>query len=333
MIFNYYIRNIEPPTFDSFVFDKHTHSQPGNKTIAFFAEHGSHVEPESDLVKNKNIAWLKWLYLTKRDLIIPKPLNDEIKISIKDDDKEQKNDDDQEPNWNNIQSETEIGTFIMRIQLTTSKNKCDVYLVERNGRPYIVKGPYPDSEVIDRFLELQQFKAEYGMVSIKARKILCFPNRWPEGVPLGIRNDVDRSEKVGFLISDSLISTSQFISRIRESKVWPKTQVMDPDKTFLHAEIDQLNKQGILDYYCCVGFRLKFGLSDMAKRNFLYVNGRVYSIDEESVKSKIDLKNELRGDRWKILSKKWLEYEDDIPALLAILLKSWFGKDQKLSNE
>jgi len=321
-----YMRNSDPPKFDPFVFDKHTHSQSGNKTTAFFAEHGSHVEPESILVKNESVAWLKWLYLTKRDLVLPKPQKVEIQKAEKNEEeaKDEKSQDYQEPDWNSIQSETDIGTFIMRIQLTTSKSKCDVYLVERDGRPYIVKGPYPDSTVIDRFLELQQFKAKYGMTSIKARKILCLPDRWPEGVPLGIRNDVDRSKKFGFLISDSLIPISGFVSRIHGSKIWPKTQVMDPEKTFLHAEIDQLDEQGILDYYCCIGFRLKFGLSDMAKRNFLCVGGRVYSIDEESIKSEIDLKNELKGDRWKFLSEKWSEYEEKIPASLAVLLAPCF---------
>lgn len=322
-----YMRKSEPPQFDPFVFDKHTHSQSGNKTTAFFAEQGAYVEPESDLVKNKNISWLKWLYLTKRDLSLPKPQTDNIShVNGKDEKKEEKAKSREESDWSSIQSETEIGTFIMRIQLTTSKSKCDVYLVERGDEPYIVKGPYPDSKTVDRFLELQKLKAEYGMAYIKARQVLCLPDRWPEGVPLGIRNSVDRSRKFSFLVSDCLIPTSKFVSRSHGSKIWPKTPVMNPEKTILHAEIDRLDEKGILDYYCCVGFRLKFGLSDMAKRNFLYANGRVYSIDEESVKSNIDLRNELRGDRWKILSEKWLQYEKKIPAPFASVLSPWFGK-------
>lgn len=318
-----YMRNCEAPQFDSFVFDKHTRSQSGNKTLAFFAEQGSYVEPESDLVKREDIAWMKWLYLTKRGLSLPKPQISEIKEKNGKDEKEEK---DEKSDWNLIESETQIGNFIMRIQLTTSRNKCDVYLVERNGMPYIVKGPYSDSKTVDRFLELQKLKAEYGIACTEARKISCLPDRWPEGVPLGLRNSVDRSRKYGFLISNSLIPLNKFVSRMHGSNIWPKTLVMDPAKTTLHAGMDQLDEKELLDYYCCVGFRLKFGLSDMAKRNFLYANGRVYSIDEESVKSDINLQNELRGDRWKILSEKWSEYKKKIPNSLVSLLSLQFEK-------
>lgn len=329
-----YLRDSDPPQFDPFVFDKHTHSA-GNKTLAFFAEHGAHVEPESRLVENPNIAWLKWLYLTKRGLSLPKP-QETPSINGKDEIADEKasqqlsdnshsiND---EIDWNSIQSETQIGKFVLRIQLTTSKGKCDVYLVERNNKPYIVKGPYPDSKIIDRFLELQKLKADYGMASIKARSVLCLPDRWSKGVPLGIRNTVNRTQKSYFLVSDSLIPTNKFVGRLYGSKIWPKTMVMNPEKTALHAEIDQLDEQGMLDYYHCVAFRLHFKLSDMAKRNFLYANGRVYSIDEESTKDNIDLKNELRGDRWKILSEKWSQYSPKLSEFVRSELHPWFGKN------
>lgn len=329
-----YMRNSDPPQFDPFVFDKHTHSHSGNKTLAFFAEHGAHVEPESRLVENPNIAWLKWLYLTKRGLSLPKPQeisNTNGKDEMIDEKIPQISDNprllNEEADWNSIRSETGIGKFVMRIQLTTSKSKCDVYLVERNNKPYIVKGPYPDNKIIDRFLELQKLKADYGMASIKARSVLCLPDRWPKGVPLGIRNAIDRSRKSYFLVSDSLIPTNKFIGRLHSSKIWPKTMVMNPEKTFLHAEIDQLDERGILDYYHCVAFRLHFKLSDMAKRNFLYSNGRVYSIDEESAKDDIDLKNELRGDRWKILSEKWPQYAPKISEFFRAELHPWVGKN------
>jgi hypothetical protein len=80
---------------------------------------------------------------------------------------------------------------------------------------------------------------------------------------------------------------------------WPITQVVDPNQTHIHLpkSICDLPEQAQIDYANALGFRCKYNLSDVADRNFLYHGGRIYSIDEESVKVGFVLKNELSTKR------------------------------------
>lgn len=208
--------------------------------------------------------------------------------------------------------ESQLGTFQFRIQLTTSANKCDVYLVMLTGLPLIVKGPYKDDTIPKRYIELQNMKDKYGMPHVTSRVVYLIPDRWSEGVPLGLRNKCDRTKPHAFLVTESLIPMEQYVRRIHSSKVWPPTEVIDPDKTPLHlSELSNLNERELLDYYQALAFRVKYGLSDLADRNFLFVNGRVYSIDEESTKTEpLDLLAELKKKKYEFLKSQWPKYRD-----------------------
>lgn len=51
------------------------------------------------------------------------------------------------------------------------------------------------------------------------------------------------------------------------------------------------------DYVLALLYRYVFGLGDLADRNFVCTNGRVYSIDEDGVPKNISFQTELRVNK------------------------------------
>ena len=219
--------------------------------------------------------------------------------------------------------ESGFGEFKFRIQLTTSHAKTDVYLVEIADKPYIVKGPFIQVDVLNQYLLYQREKETYGMPVTKNSIVYLVPDRWNLGVPLGVRNKVDRTKKYPFLVSESLLKTSEYILRTHSSKMWPETIVIDPVLTRLHvSSISKLSPQLSIDFLNILGFRCKYRLSDIALRNLLIHNGRMYSIDEESVKNETDfsLLDELKSSNFRTTQRLLEQYQEQMnPTLLKYL--------------
>lgn len=223
-----------------------------------------------------------------------------------------------------VENESQFGEFKFRIQLTTSNAKTDVYLVERALRPYIVKGPFLDVEILNRYLSYQVEKVAFGMPVTKNSIVFMFPDRWGEGVPLGLRNKTDRRRKYPFLISESLIPIEQYQLRTHSSKVWPPTVVIDQELTNLHlVSLNNLTLTLVIDYLNILGFRCKNKLSDIALRNLLIHNGRMYSIDEESIKSDFNLENELKKTNFTITKRLFLEFNNKMNPLIRSYLQPY----------
>ena len=219
------------------------------------------------------------------------------------------------------EKESEFGDFKFRIQLTTSKFKTDVYLVEINSQPVIVKGPYRSCETVKQYLFYQEEKKRLGLPIVNSQICYFYPDRWLSGVPLGLRNSLDRNLKYPFLISQSLIPIKDFKLRIHSSKLWPPTEVIDPKITDLHLQsIINLSTSESIDFLNALGFRCKYKLSDLAFRNFLKVSGRVYSIDEESTSADFNLLGELKINNCRVLQKLFATMSDKMhPELVQYL--------------
>lgn len=141
-------------------------------------------------------------------------------------------------------------------------------------------------------LDLQDKKVMFGLPIIRATCVVMYPDRFD--VPLGIRNKLDCKKPRPFLLFPSAIPREQFVTRIHSSKIWPETEVIDPVKTDIHlTDTSSCSVQEAVDYLNALGFRIKYHLSDIAARNFLRVDGRVISIDEESVNPRFSMSNEL----------------------------------------
>lgn len=194
--------------------------------------------------------------------------------------------------------------FISRIQLTCSGAKQDVYFARRKGDEtlLVVKGPYARRSIVDAFVAMQEEKRRRGMPCVESECVEWIPDRWPEGVPLGYRNRIDRSRPAPFLVSRSVVPIEDVVFRFHESARWPRTMVMD--LASMKCKVDPLTLEGqaLVDYANAVGFRVEKQCGDFADRNFLLVSGRVISIDEESG-GPIDLLSQLKQTRYDLVMR------------------------------
>lgn len=174
------------------------------------------------------------------------------------------------------ETETELFELVVRAQLNCARFRPDVYFARYNNRLVLVKGPC----VIDPPMRALQWKQEHGMRFVHCEKVWCLPDRWPEGVPLGVRNTLkSRDEPALFLVYDSLID-EPIATKVHSSKLWPPTEVAVP--LLEHLSDKHLATDKMWDEYIeMLLVRKKFGIGDLADRNFLVVNGHIYSIDEE----------------------------------------------------
>ena len=267
------VYTVDDFVFDDYVFDKHTSSQRfSDPKGTQFASVGAYVANESVYV----IAEHKRFYEQLRGvapgvapgLVVAKVL------------------------------ETSY-TFIVRTQINTSASKTDVYFATSpDGELVVVKGPLASTTAVNNMLEIQQWKKSMNLPYVDAKLVMMIPDRWPEGIPLGKRNSVNRKEEHPFLISKSLISEELLVHRkMHSSKLWPPTEIVDWEKVPLHFSVYEITDQEKKDYIEALLCRYLFGISDLADRNFLMVNGRVISVDEEYRDHVVDFQKELRKNR------------------------------------
>jgi hypothetical protein len=210
--------------------------------------------------------------------------------------------------WDSDPLESEY-TFVVRTQLTTSNAKTDVYFAMDGDKSIVIKGPFSDREEINALESITKWKQAHGFPYIPFTVKQMIPDRWPEGVPLGIRNRIDRSVPAFFVIFDSMIQT--FTTKMHSSKVWPQTEVVQWDKVKFHYDYETATEQEQRDYVYALLFRYVLGVPDLADRNFLVVNGRTISIDEELQGREVKFMAELKKTKAKIIHD-WLDehYEE-----------------------
>ena len=190
--------------------------------------------------------------------------------------------------------------FVVRTQLTTMGTKMDVYFAkDKAGKLVVVKGPYSSRKEIDILLSNTEWKKKYNLPYNRFEVKQMMPNRWPEGVPLGARNKVDRERSAYFLVFESYIAESQLKSMQRSSTLWPPTEVVDWEKIPFHFDYRgrALTEQEYIDYVHALLFRYLLGISDYADRNFVMKEGRVISIDEDVENHEIDLYRVLQKNK------------------------------------
>lgn len=209
--------------------------------------------------------------------------------------------------------ESEAFELLVRAQLTTGHAKCDVYFARDvgNGTTVVVKGPLPSVDAATRSIDFQAWKRAHGIPALDARLVWLVPDRWPEGVPLGVRNRVDRTRPAPFLVSASLVDAAALRVKTHSSKLWPPTAVADWTARPLHLHWDALTPLGKRDYVAALLARYAFGISDLADRNFLVAqSGRVVSVDEECRGRRVDFAVELKKTRCAHV-RAWLDAHFD----------------------
>lgn len=306
---------------DDYVLDRHTRKGAG-KSLVEFAVNGAYVENEAEFV---NQLWKQFYEDGKRweegqevigeqelpqdprppeeepknEVVVPKPKRKRPKVAPQPELKDPLS----------PQLETEEYQFLVRTQLNTSKSKQDVYFAkDRTGKLVVVKGPYKNMEPIKILQEHLEWKKANKLPYISFEVKEMIPDRWHDGIPLGIRNTIDRTQKAYFVVFDSVVFEEEIVKKNHSGKVWPETEVVDWTKIPLHFDYKgrELSEQEMIDYVHNLLFRYLFGISDLADRNFLMVGGRVISIDEEIQDSLNGLNSELRKNKC-LFIQNWLK--------------------------
>ena len=280
---------------DDFVYDKHTKTGK-NRTTEYFVKETSKVIPEVFILPLE----MKKIYEY---------------IRCGPEEEEKKEDNIIDPKLLTLENETDFD-FKLRIQLTTGNQKTDTYYATFDNVLYFVKGPFSCDKPIKDYIRFQQLKKERDIPYIEDTVLLMlYPNRWGnEDVPLGMRKSLDLSKKHPFMINKSLFQLDKIKTKIHSSKKWEKTKVVDTESTN-NIKIDPFNltQQQMIDYLKVIAFRLEYKLGDFADRNFMIVNDRVLSIDEEIKKGgEISLVNDLCQKKYDFVKEKYLKLKNNL---------------------
>jgi hypothetical protein len=290
---------------DSFVVDRHT-KKGKDKDLVEFAIVGAHVENEASFV---NQLWKRFYEDSKRyeegQPVLGEPI-ERVPASAE-----------------RALRETEVFEFVVRTQITTSSSKMDVYFArDSTGKLVVVKGPYDNKKDLKVLLRNTKWKQRHNLPYIPFVIKQLIPDRWPEGIPLGARNAVDRTGPAWFIVFDAVVQ--DLVTKKHSSKLWPETEVVDWDAVSLHFDIkDRLTDREMEDYALALMFRYVRGVSDLADRNFLRAGGRVISIDEDIEKRHVNLYGELRKNKAAIMYKWFETHYDDLDAI------EWESEDEE----
>ena len=190
--------------------------------------------------------------------------------------------------------------FVVRTQLTTMGTKMDVYFAkDKAGKLVVVKGPYATRKEIDILVSNTEWKKKFNLPYNRFEVRQLMPDRWPQGVPLGVRNKINRNQPAFFLVFESYIEESQLQTIQKSSPLWPPTEAVDWEKIPFHIDYRTraLTEQEMIDYVHALLFRYLLGISDYADRNFVLKDGRVISIDEDVENHDINLYRVLQKNK------------------------------------
>ena len=313
-------RRFEKIEIDDYVLDRHT--RKGQlKGLVEFAINGAKVENEANFIQstwkqfyedskrfdeNQNILGEEALHLSsKNEPTIPNNISTIIKTDTNIESNKIKEIKMKRPKIMKQEEiiyplETQEYQFIVRTQITTSSSKMDVYFAKNTeNKLVVVKGPYLSREPINILERNTNWKKINNLPYIPFEVKQLLPNRWSEGIPLGARNVViDRTKPAWFIIFDSVINDSDLQTKKHSSRLWTETEVVNWDKIPLHFNYKKsLSEQEYIDYIEALLFRYVCGISDLADRNFLRIDGRIISIDEDISHKEVNIYNELRKNK------------------------------------
>jgi len=308
-----YKRNIlhDPIELDDWVFDMHTKiGKSKGKNSGHFATVSSIVYNErTDIIQPYKDAYTQWKIFQSST----EEHEEDDEDNEEDDDKDEvKEEEENDLFEKHSDLETDYARFIVRAQLVTGNTKTDTYFGEKNGKVIFIKGPFKESlEEMKRVMDMQEIKKRVDLPTIEYRVVMLQPNRdtidmeksfddpskkkdKKEG--LGFRKTCDKKKLYPFLVSEVLFSDDTIPVKEHGSVTWPSdTHIIDLDrvKGMKHIPFDIImkGKDEVMKrlYVENVMFRYITGMPDLATRNFVMKDQRVYSIDEDSIDKDFNL--------------------------------------------
>jgi hypothetical protein len=216
-------------------------------------------------------------------------------------------------------TESNVFTLKSRAQLICGNARTDVYyaLLKSNNSNIVVKGPYGSFETVNKIYQLCKIMNWFSEINVPNINVKLLSLDMFDDNPIGIRkklieNDIDMGY---FLIFEDIFQMKEYPTIEKNSKLWPKTNVVDYDSVFAGKNIGfgtpslmtDKAKVSLIHQLC---FRYVFEMGDFASRNFCYKDDLAYNLDIEGifVGNKINWKNEERT----LLLTIFKENKDDI---------------------
>lgn len=282
---------------DDYIIDMHTYEGKilGKNTKNFIYE-GSLVKNEFYINKITE-EWHKFYNFSK--LLCQENIIDENFLP------EDLNDD--KENERVFEKESDVFELITRAQLVTSKYKQDTYYAidkrhKSNKITKFVKGPYLTFEKIELIKNITEIRKLLNLSYVNFEILELIPNLLVS--PLSTRNNINKenNKKYYFLIYDNLIQ-DDLITKKHSSKIWPSTEVLDFDKMekYKFSLIKNKNQKLLKDYVNHLMFRAILGIGDLEDRNFLPIDDKLYSLDEESLNDDLNILKELKKEKSEIV--------------------------------
>jgi len=195
--------------------------------------------------------------------------------------------------------ESELFTFRIRAQIICASTRPDTYyaIEKKNDRKIFVKGPYMSKEKANIPYSLNEIKKQLYTLNTYEMVITDMIPDMFEDPPFGTRTHLDRNKPHTFLVCEDLVCIDKFPTKIKNTVKWKDTKVVDWEKVTVvsHITDNALADPKILtQYVVCLFYRYIFGVGDLADRNFLIVNGKVYSVDEEMIGHPVIISTSIR---------------------------------------
>ncbi len=241
----------------------------------------------------------------------------------------------------------ESDAFVLkaRAQLICSAVRPDTYFAKnRFGQNVVVKGPYLNKESAMMPFKIQSvFRLFSGINNIDVNVKILFPNMFDGEInpvtPFGCRTKVSLDKAYYFVVMEDLMNQDEYPTIEKESKMWPKTMVVDFEKVFEDGSMgfgyaSQMSEEALLSFVLQLSIRYAFKIGDFAARNFLRIGDKVYNLDTEGIdvgagirfsKKEIDLLKAFlteHKDQYDEYLRSWIENEH-----VWALVKVTLGKD------
>jgi hypothetical protein len=183
-----------------------------------------------------------------------------------------------------------------RAQLICSAARPDSYFAKnRIGQNVVVKGPYLDREGALMPFKIQSVLRLFrGVNSIDTNVKILLPDMFdgmnnPE-TPLGCRTKIEKEKAYYFVVMEDLMNKEKYPTVEKESKIWPKTVVIDYENLFKDegkrigfGVPSEMSDSALMSYLLQISIRYALQIGDFACRNFLRVEDKVYNLDTENI--------------------------------------------------
>jgi hypothetical protein len=311
--------------FDDWVYDKHTkkgkfHKERG--TDEYFWNISSVVIPEDpfidvlykDFYCNRNKKEEEKQIVNKE-----KKKEEEKEEEKKEEKKDEKKDEKEDEKEDEINTESNLIEFKIRAQLLCGNSKTDTYfgILKKKidefekGEFVFVKGPFKSVNDVDNAIYCNEVKKKMGLNYLRIKKIKMICDMFnKEEVVMGVRTQFINKEG-WFMVCENINEIKDMNNipyEIKNSAKYKNVKVLDSEKLRIISDKEVKGIIGV-NYILLLMYRYYLGIPDIANRNFIIKDEKIYSIDEDIIGKEVKFKmnKKIKENIKKCLDKNKIE--------------------------